>query len=285
MKKVFKIILLCTVLLFTVALESKNVYAENSYTVEVYDGIKYHINSSKHEAYVCGYEGNASDVTIPSMVAKGIIVCEIEARAFDGCNTIKVLTIPDTVMSIADTAFLGMDSLQVIVSKAQEVNIVVRENVRIVSDRSEIGSISDGNETGNETGNGDGNGKNDGDNNSSNTSPSAPSSEGKGNSSSSGKIEDVGSVDDGEVETMTPSHENPKLEGNTGGASDTTGNSEFAEEASKNNVNDGNTPEQETGAKTGKMPVAVKVLLVIVGVACVAALAVGGIIFYKKKVR
>lgn len=286
MKKLFKRVLLCTILLLTVLSGIKNVYAEDTDNIETYDGIQYRVNSKERWASVCGYVGKESDVTIPPMVGKGIIVSEIEDHAFDGCNTIKILTIPDTIMSIGETAFVGMNSLEAVISKTEGVNIVVRENVKIVSDRSELGNKIE------ETS------KAEGETSSSNNSSSSAATKSTVEASASNPIEDIGAVDDGEVKASTAYQEKPtqassesstKVDGGSENASKATGvlSSSAADKSSSKTSSqaEAGTSKTENGTKKGEKPIALKILAVLVGVALVAAITTVIILFYKKKRR
>lgn len=142
MRKKRNIVIVISMLIF-MFINAINVKAENNYIT--YNDIKYVVNTKSKTVTVCGYLGTGSDVEIPSRVyhnsAKGYIVSEIEDHAFDGCSTIRILTIPDTIMKVGDMSFIGMDNLQAVVSKTEGINIVVKDDVKIVSDRSELGNM------------------------------------------------------------------------------------------------------------------------------------------------
>ena len=126
------------VMIATVLLNNSYVKAED--TIEVYDGVKYRVNNEQKWASICGYSGDATDLEIPFMVGRGIIVSQIDDHAFDGCASVRILTLPDTIVKVGDMSFIGMDNLQAVISKAQGINIVVRDNVKIVTDRSQLDS-------------------------------------------------------------------------------------------------------------------------------------------------
>ena len=136
MKKILKCLLVCMVMIATVLLNNSYVKAED--TIEVYDGVKYRVNNEQKWASICGYSGDATDLEIPFMVGRGIIVSQIDDHAFDGCASVRILTLPDTIVKVGDMSFIGMDNLLAVISKAQGINIVVRDNVKIVTDRSQL---------------------------------------------------------------------------------------------------------------------------------------------------
>lgn len=174
------------IILLSIAVNNINIKAEESNYI-TYNDIKYTVDTKSRTVSVCGYIGNQSDVEIPSMIyhnnAKGYIVSEIKDHAFDDCSTIKVLTIPDTIMKVGDMSFIGMDNLQAVVSKAEGINIIVKQNVKIVSDRSELGNV-------------DMDSSNTSENNSNGVFYDNDSTD---NTSGNNKIEDVKTVDSGEV--------------------------------------------------------------------------------------
>ncbi len=63
------------------------------------------------EVTITEYKGNDEDVTIPKSIL-GAPVVAIGRYAFDNCETIKSLTIPDSVIKIDDSAFSGCTSLE-----------------------------------------------------------------------------------------------------------------------------------------------------------------------------
>ena len=167
MKKILKSVFVCIIMITTLLASVNYIKADDSEAT--YDGIKYKINTAERWATVCGYTGTDKDVKIPNMIGRGIIVSEIADHAFDGCSTIRVLTIPDTIMKVGDMSFIGMDNLQAIISRTEGINIVVKENVQIVSDRSELGDIDmDSNNTSGNNSNGNSGNSGSSDNNSGN---------------------------------------------------------------------------------------------------------------------
>ena len=89
-----------------------------------------HFYYHSYDGYVsiCGYLGRETDITIPSSIS-GKPVSEIEAGAFDGCDTIKTIVIPDTVTTVHGNSFTGASSLEKIVSHTVGINIPVNDNV------------------------------------------------------------------------------------------------------------------------------------------------------------
>ncbi len=80
--------------------QAAEVYSDGYFYYHVYEGY----NS------ICGYFGTETTVTVPSFIA-GRPVSRIEAGAFDGCNTIEKLVLPDTIMEIEEGAFSGAKNL------------------------------------------------------------------------------------------------------------------------------------------------------------------------------
>ncbi len=117
-------------------------YDDSFTTVVKFDNIKYRVNYSERWLAVCGYAGNDKDVVIPSVVekgnVKGFIVSEIDDLAFNGCSSIEILTLSDTIMKVGETSFLQMDNLQAVISKAKGINIIVTQNVKIVTSRDQL---------------------------------------------------------------------------------------------------------------------------------------------------
>lgn len=270
-------------IMITALLTSVN-YIKADDSEATYDGIKYKINTAERWATVCGYTGADKDVEIPNMIGKGIIVSEIEDHAFDGCSTIRVLTIPDTIMKVGDMSFIGMDNLQAVISKTEGINIVVKENVKIVSDRSELGNIDmDSNNTSGNNSNGNSGNSGSSDNNSGNNRiEDAKSVDGGGiiidsdtgviTDSSNGNIQ-IGSNVDSE---SSDSAKNEISDGN-GVISDNKTNNNTAEKSDNNN--------NEAGASQSNKYSTTKVVVTIICIILVAGLAAGLFVYMKKKKR
>lgn len=283
-----KKILVIITLLTCIFVNKIQVKAENNYIT--YNDIKYVVNTKSKTVAVCGYSGTESDVEIPSRIyhnsAKGYIVSEIEDHAFDGCSTIRVLTIPDTIMKVGDMSFIGMDNLQAVISKTEGINIVVKENVQIVSDRSELGDIDmDSNNTssGNDSKGDSGNTSGSSDNNSGNNRiEAAKSIDGEGiiidsdtgiiTDSTNGNIEFGSNVDS----ESSDSAKNEISDGN-GVISDNKTNNNTAEKSDNNN--------NEVGTSQSNKSSTTKVVVTIICIILVAGLATGLFIYMKKKKR
>ncbi len=284
MKKILKSIFVCIIMITTLLASVNYIKADDSEAT--YDGIKYKINTAERWATVCGYTGTDKDVKIPNMIGRGIIVSEIADHAFDGCSTIRVLTIPDTIMKVGDMSFIGMDNLQAIISKTEGINIVVKENVQIVSDRSELGDIDmDSNNTssGNDSKGDSGNTSGSSDNNSGNNRiEAAKSIDGEGiiidsdkgiiTDSSNGNIQ-IGSNVDSE---SSDSAKNEISDGN-GVISDNKTNNNTAEKSDNNN--------NEAGTSQSNKSSTTKVVVTIICIILVTGLATGLFIYMKKKKR
>lgn len=281
MKKILKSIFVCIIIITTLLASVNYIKADDSEAT--YDGIKYKINTAERWATVCGYTGTDKDVKIPNMIGRGIIVSEIADHAFDGCSTIRVLTIPDTIMKVGDMSFIGMDNLQAIISRTEGINIVVKENVQIVSDRSELGDIDmDSNNTSGNNSNGNSGNSGSADNNSGNN-----------------RIEDAKSVDGGGI----------IIDSDTGIITDSSnGNIQIgsnvdseSSDSAKNEISDGNgvisdnktnntadksdNNKNEAGASQSNKSSTTKVVVTIICIILVAGLAAGLFIYMKKKKR
>lgn len=280
MKKLLKYILILMVLLLTII--SGTTYAKADDTIEEYNGVQYRINSAERWAAVCGYTGTETDVEISSIIGRGIIVSEIDDYAFDGCNSIQILTIPDTIMKVGDMSFIGMNNLKAVISKTQEINIIVKDNVKIVSDRSQL-TDEDINKDDNNSSD------NKSDNITSNDSkPSTSGESSNDNSYDNGKVsEGMGVIDSNTVNNKSDSSNATLTEGNTdnkvseGGA--TISSSDNKKDNNKSTQADDN--KNETGSKTTKKFSAPKIIAYIVCVIVIIGLAAGAIIFIKKKRR
>lgn len=280
MKKLLKYILILMVLLLTII--SGTTYAKADDTIEEYNGVQYRINSAERWAAVCGYTGTETDVEISSIIGRGIIVSEIDDHAFDGCNSIQILTIPDTIMKVGDMSFIGMNNLKAVISKTQEINIIVKDNVKIVSDRSQL-TDEDINKDDNNSSD------NKSDNITSNDSkPSTSGESSNDNSYDNGKVsEGMGVIDSNTVNNKSDSSNATLTEGNT----DNKVSEGRATISSSDNKKDNNKSTQaddnknETGSKTTKKFSAPKIIAYIVCVIVIIGLAAGAIIFIKKKRR
>ena len=107
MKKSFFIVLSVILLVFCFSIP---VHADETDTTKYSSGNFYY---HAHEGYVsiCGYLGNDTEISIPSSIA-GKPVSEIESKAFEGCDSIETVTIPETVDTLHDDSFSGMSSLK-----------------------------------------------------------------------------------------------------------------------------------------------------------------------------
>lgn len=106
-----------------------------------------HFYYHDHEGYVsiCGYLGNETDISIPSNIS-GKPVSEIESGAFNGCDSIKTIEVPDTVMMVSGDSFTGAGSLEKIVSHTVGVTITANQGVNIdyTAEKNDQGNISTG---------------------------------------------------------------------------------------------------------------------------------------------
>lgn len=281
MKKIIKGLLVCMVMIATVLLNNNYVKAED--TIEVYDGVKYRVNNEQKWASICGYSGDATDLEIPFMVGRGIIVSQIDDHAFDGCSSVRILTLPDTIVKVGDMSFIGMDNLQAVISKAQGINIVVRDNVKIVTDRSQLDSNdinnddnNSNNNSSNNTNGGNTQGNDNGDSSLSGNSDSGSSSVGSG-----------GAIIDSDNNVIIDSSNGTVIEENVdknvGDSSATISGSDNKKDNNKSTQAAEN--KNETASKTTKKSSAPKIIAYIVCVIVIIGLAAGAIIFIKKKRR
>ena len=272
------------VMIATVLLNNNYVKAED--TIEVYDGVKYRVNNEQKWASICGYSGDATDLEIPFMVGRGIIVSQIDDHAFDGCSSVRILTLPDTIVKVGDMSFIGMDNLQAVISKAQGINIVVRDNIKIVTDRSQL----DSNDINNDDNN---NNNNNNSNSSNNTNGGNIQGNDNGNSSSSGSNSGSGSVGSGGaiidsdnnviIDSLNGTVIEENVDKNVGDSSTTVSSSDNKKDNNKSTQAD--DKKNETGSKTAKKSSAPKIIAYIVCVIVIIGLAAGAIIFIKKKRR
>ena len=281
MKKIIKGLLVCMVMIATVLLNNNYVKAED--TIEVYDGVKYRVNNEQKWASICGYSGDATDLEIPFMVGRGIIVSQIDDHAFDGCSSVRILTLPDTIVKVGDMSFIGMDNLQAVISKAQGINIVVRDNVKIVTDRSQLDSNdinnddnNSNNNSSNNTNGGNTQGNDNGDSSLSGNSDSGSSSVGSG-----------GAIIDSDNNVIIDSSNGTVIEENVdknvGDSSATISGSDNKKDNNKTTQAADN--KNETASKTTKKSSAPKIIAYIVCIIVIIGLAAGAIIFIKKKRR
>ena len=285
MKKILKSLFVCMVMIATVLLNNNYVKAED--TIEVYDGVKYRVNNEQKWASICGYSGDATDLEIPFMVGRGIIVSQIDDHAFDGCASVRILTLPDTIVKVGDMSFIGMDNLQAVISKAQGINIVVRDNVKIVTDRSQLDSNdinNDDNNNNNNSNNNSSNNANGGNTQGNDNSNSSSSSNGDSGSSSVGS---GGAIIDSDNNVIIDSSNGivieENIDKNVGDSSATISGSDNKKDNNKSTQADDN--KNETGSKTTKKSSAPKIIAYIVCVIVIIGLAAGAIIFIKKKRR
>lgn len=285
MKKILKSLLVCMVMIATVLLNNNYVKAED--TIEVYDGVKYRVNNEQKWASICGYSGDATDLEIPFMVGRGIIVSQIDDHAFDGCSSVRILTLPDTIVKVGDMSFIGMDNLQAVISKAQGINIVVRDNVKIVTDRSQLDSNDINNDDNNNNNNSNSNSSNNtnGGNTQGNDSGDSSSS-GNGDSGSS-SVGSGGAIIDSDNNVIIDSSNGTVIEENidknVGDSSATISGSDNKKDNNKSTQ--AADSKNDTGYKTTKKSSAPKIIAYIVCVIVIIGLAAGAIIFIKKKRR
>lgn len=126
-KKLVNVFILLSMVL-SIVMIPKDIYAAEDTTKYSFGHFYYHM----HDGYVsiCGYLGRETEVEIPSSIA-GKPVAEIEAKAFEGCNNIETVIIPDTVVMVYQDSFVGADSLKKIISSTVGVEIQADSEVAI----------------------------------------------------------------------------------------------------------------------------------------------------------
>jgi hypothetical protein len=285
MKRILKSLLVCMVMIATVLLNNNYVKAED--TIEVYDGVKYRVNNEQKWASICGYSGDATDLEIPFMVGRGIIVSQIDDHAFDGCSSVRILTLPDTIVKVGDMSFIGMDNLQAVISKAQGINIVVRDNVKIVTDRSQLDSNDINNDDNNNNNNSNSNSSNNTNGGNTHGNDNDDSSSSGNGDSGSGSVGSGGAIIDSDNNVIIDSSNGTVIEENVdknvGDSSTTISSSDNKKDNNKSTQAADN--KNETGSKTTKKSSAPKIIAYIVCVIVIIGLAAGAIIFIKKKRR
>ena len=198
-----------------------------------------------------------------------------------------ILTLPDTIVKVGDMSFIGMDNLQAVISKAQGINIVVRDNVKIVTDRSQL----DSNDINNDDNN---NNNNSNSNSSNNTNGGNTQGNDNGDSSSSGNG-DSGSSSVGSGGAIIDSDNNVIIDSSNGTVIEENIDKNVGDSSAtisgSDNKKDNNKSTQaadsknDTGYKTTKKSSAPKIIAYIVCVIVIIGLAAGAIIFIKKKRR
>lgn len=123
------VLLFLLLLPFSVSAADQETYSSGHFYYHAYPGY----------VSISGYLGMETEVEIPSSLA-GKPVSEIEDHAFDGCGSVKQITIPDTVTKIGVDAFKGAEALEKIISNTKDVSIVAEEKVTIETDYAADGS-------------------------------------------------------------------------------------------------------------------------------------------------
>ena len=78
------------------------------------NGVIYKMNDDKDEYIVVGYKGNHSTVVIPEEF-KGYPVTEIGNQAFELCEQIEKISLPDSIKKIGDSAFSMCKNLKKVI--------------------------------------------------------------------------------------------------------------------------------------------------------------------------
>lgn len=282
MKKILRSILVCAAMIITFGWNTNCVNAEDN--IEIYNGVKYRVNNEQKWASVCGYSGDAEDLEIPFMVGRGIIVSQIDDHAFDGCSSVKILTIPDTIVKVGDMSFIGMDNLQAVISTARGINIVVRDNVKIVKDRSQLdnsdnnngGSSDNNNNSSNNTSSDNGQG-----NSGVNNTPDGTGNNGNGSVGTGGAI--INSDENVIIDSSNGTVIEENIDKNVADGSTVVGSNDNSKSDNKVTKSEDNVKNKTT--KSAKRSQAPKIIAYIVCIIAIIAIAAGAFILIKKRRR
>lgn len=282
MKKILRSILVCAVMIITFGWNTNCVKAEDN--IEIYNGVKYRVNNEQKWASVCGYSGDAEDLEIPFMVGRGIIVSQIDDHAFDGCSSVKILTIPDTIVKVGDMSFIGMDNLQAVISTARGINIVVRDNVKIVKDRNQLdnsdnnngGSSDNNNNSSNNTSSDSGQG-----NSGVNNTPDGTGNNGNGSIGTGGAI--INSDENVIIDSSNGTVIEENIDKNVADGSTVVGSNDNSKSDNKVTKSEDNVKNKTT--KSAKRSQAPKIIAYIVCIIAIIAIAAGAFILIKKRRR
>lgn len=282
MKKILRSILVCAAMIITFSWNTNCVKAEDS--IEIYNGVKYRVNNEQKWASVCGYSGDAEDLEIPFMVGRGIIVSQIDDHAFDGCSSVKILTIPDTIVKVGDMSFIGMDNLQAVISTARGINIVVRDNVKIVKDRNQLdnsdnnngGSSDNNNNSSNNTSSDSGQG-----NSGVNNTPDGTGNNGNASIGTGGAI--INSDENVIIDSSNGTVIEENIDKNVADGSTVVGSNDNSKSDNKVTKSEDNVKNKTT--KSAKRSQAPKIIAYIVCIIAIIAIAAGAFILIKKRRR
>ena len=128
LKKKMRLNISIVLMLTVMILFSMDLYASQNDIV--YSAGHFYYHSYPGYVSICGYIGDETDISIPSSIS-GKPVSVIESNAFDGCDSIKTIEVPDTVMKVAEDSFTGAGSLERIVSHTVDVTINAGEGVSV----------------------------------------------------------------------------------------------------------------------------------------------------------
>ena len=112
--KLLRYVMLLLLVVVSIIVDSKIVTAK-----ETEDGWVYNYTEDGSNVVICGYNGDAADITIPESV-DGKEVTKINYAAFAGCENIIKISIPSGVSRIEDYCFWNCVNLE---------NIIIPESV------------------------------------------------------------------------------------------------------------------------------------------------------------
>lgn len=106
-KKIFSVLLSVLITFSMAAVSVQTAYADTTITDD--NGVVYSVQSP-YEAYVYGYTGTSSVVTIPERLGSRTITA-VASNAFYDNTVVKTLELPRTILTIGDMAFMNCSSL------------------------------------------------------------------------------------------------------------------------------------------------------------------------------
>ena len=190
----------------------------------------------------------------------------------------------DTIVKVGDMSFIGMDNLQAVISTARGINIVVRDNVKIVKDRSQLdnsdndngGSSDNNNNSSNNTSSDSGQG-----NPGVNNTPDGTGNNGNGSIGTGGAI--INSDENVIIDSSNGTVIEENIDKNVADGSTVVGSNDNSKSDNKVVKSEDNVKNKTT--KSAKRSQAPKIIAYIVCVIVIIGLAAGAIIFIKKKRR
>ena len=138
MKKTGKVLSAILALVMALSVMSVPVFAETyqDWEYSVQDG------DTAPTAVITGYTGTAADVEIPGRIlgdaGEAYAVSAVADGAFDGCTTVKNVTVPQFVTEIGEDAFDGCTSLESITVEQNNRNYESENGVLFNAGKTEL---------------------------------------------------------------------------------------------------------------------------------------------------